>query len=113
MTGTHLLGPKDYRHHALRLSGLGALVNEDGTELHLGQPRVTSTHTCAAYDICILGKAQTSGHMWKSEDNFLETVPGPVIELRSLFIVGKPLTFKGIQSYLKQGLTIKLRVFLT
>lgn len=63
MTGTHLLGPKDYRHHALRLSGLGALVNEDGTELHLGQPRVTSTHTCAAYDICILGKAQTSGHM--------------------------------------------------
>lgn len=61
MAGTHLLGPEDHRHHALRLSGLGALVNEDGTELHLGQPRVTSTHTRAADDICILRKNRHQG----------------------------------------------------
>ena len=56
MAATYLLGPKDHRHHALRLGGLGALINEDGTELHLGQPWVTSTHTGAADDICVLEK---------------------------------------------------------
>lgn len=56
MAATYLLGPKDHRHHALRLSGLGALINKDGTELHLGQPWVTSTHTGAADDICVLEK---------------------------------------------------------
>lgn len=56
MAATYLLGPKDHRHHALRLGGLGALINKDGTELHLGQPWVTSTHTGAADDICVLEK---------------------------------------------------------
>lgn len=61
MAATYLLGPKNHRHHALRLSGLGALINKDGTELHLGQPWVTSTHTGAADDICILEKHRRKG----------------------------------------------------
>ena len=51
----YLLGPKHHGHHALRLRGLGALVDEDGAELHLSQPRVPSTNTRAADHIRILG----------------------------------------------------------
>jgi hypothetical protein len=51
----HLLGPEDHGYHALGLGGLRALVDEDGAELHLGQPRVTGAHARAADDICVLG----------------------------------------------------------
>lgn len=78
VAGTHLLGPKDYGHHALRLGGLCALIDEDGTELHLGQSWVTSTHTSAADDICVLGKARASGHRHSlpHHASWLRTRPG-------------------------------------
>lgn len=50
----YLLGSQDHRHHTLRLSGLGALINQDGAELHLGQARITSPDTGAADHVSIL-----------------------------------------------------------
>lgn len=52
----HLLGSKDHRDHALWLRGLGALVDKNGAELHLGKPGVPCTHTRAADDVRVLGK---------------------------------------------------------
>lgn len=52
----YLFRPKHHRDHALWLSGLCALVNQDGAELHLSQARVTSPNTGTAYNISILDK---------------------------------------------------------
>lgn len=53
---SHLLGAQHDRDHALRLSGLGALVDEDGSELHLGQTRVSRPNAGAADHIGILAQ---------------------------------------------------------
>lgn len=37
-----------YRHHALWLSSLHGLINEDGMELEACQSGISSTHTCTA-----------------------------------------------------------------
>lgn len=52
----YLLGAQHHRDHTLWLSGLGALINQDGAELHLGQTGVTSANTGAADHISILDK---------------------------------------------------------
>lgn len=52
----YLLSSKHHRHHTFWLSGLGALINQDGTKLHLGQARVTSTNAGTTDNICILRK---------------------------------------------------------
>lgn len=54
----YLLGSQHHRHHTLRLGGLGALINQDGAELHLGQTRVSSTDAGAADHISILYNKQ-------------------------------------------------------
>lgn len=56
----YLLSSQHHRNHTLRLRGLGALINEDGAELHLGQARVTSTDARATDNICILNNTQTT-----------------------------------------------------
>lgn len=56
MSGTraYLLGSQHHGHHTLGLGGLGALVDEDGAELHLGQTGVPGPHTGTADDISVL-----------------------------------------------------------
>lgn len=57
----YLLSSKHHRHHTFWLSGLGALINQDGTKLHLGQARVTSSNAGTTDNICILrGKNVTA-----------------------------------------------------
>lgn len=50
----YLLGPEHHGHHALGLRGLGALVDQDGAELHLGQTRISGADAGAADDVGIL-----------------------------------------------------------
>lgn len=50
----YLLGSQHHRHHTLWLSGLGALINQDGAELHLGQTRITSPDAGTTDNISIL-----------------------------------------------------------
>ncbi|TNN42703.1 hypothetical protein EYF80_047096 [Liparis tanakae] len=50
----YLLGPEHHGHHALRLRGLGALVDQDGAELHLGQTGISGADARAADDVGIL-----------------------------------------------------------
>ena len=42
-----LLGPENDRHHALRLRGLHALVDQDGGELGLREPRISGSDASA------------------------------------------------------------------
>lgn len=50
----YLLCSQHHGHHTLGLSGLGALIDQDRTELHLGQTRVSSSDTSAADYVSIL-----------------------------------------------------------
>lgn len=50
----YLLGSQHHGHHTLWLSGLGALVDQNGAELHLCQARVPGSHAGAADHICVL-----------------------------------------------------------
>lgn len=52
----YLLGSEHHGHHTLWLGGLGALINQDGAELHLGQARVTGPDTGTTDNISILQK---------------------------------------------------------
>lgn len=54
---SYLFGPEHHWHHALGLCGLGALIDENGAELHLRQSRITGPHTCATDHICVLRKS--------------------------------------------------------
>lgn len=58
---SNLFGPQDHRHHALRFSCLGALVDQDRAELHLGQTRIPGSNAGTTDHISILGtkKKQT------------------------------------------------------
>lgn len=51
---SYLLGSEDNGHHALWFSGLGALINQDWSELHLSQTRIPCSNTGAADHIGIL-----------------------------------------------------------
>lgn len=59
----YLFGSQHHRDHTLRLSGLSALINEDGAKLHLGQSRVTSSNAGTADDVSILNQVK---HSWVS-----------------------------------------------
>lgn len=50
----YLLCPQHYRHHTLWLGGLGALINQNGAELHLGQARISGSDAGAANHISVL-----------------------------------------------------------
>lgn len=52
--GSDLFGAEDGRNHTLWFCGLRALIDQDGSELHLSQARVSCPDTGAADHICIL-----------------------------------------------------------
>lgn len=52
--GSYLFRSQDNWHHALWLRSLGAFINQNGAELHLCKPWITSSHTRATDHICIL-----------------------------------------------------------
>lgn len=60
----YLLSSQHHRDHTLWLSGLGALVNQDGAELHLGQTRITSPNAGTTDNISILHKEEGAGIQW-------------------------------------------------
>lgn len=67
----YLLGSQHHGHHTLWLGGLGALVNQDGAELHLGQTRVTSPNAGTTDNISILDN--------KEEDNLQSEYSGETL----------------------------------
>lgn len=58
----YLLSSQHHGHHALWLSGLGALIDQDGAELHLGQAGVSSPDTGAADHISVLEKNEEKNY---------------------------------------------------
>lgn len=59
---SHLFGTKNNRHHTLWFRSLGALIDQDGAELHLSQARISCPDAGAADHICILRHNHMSGY---------------------------------------------------
>lgn len=58
LRSSYLFGPQDHRHHALGFSGLGALINQDRAELHLGQTRIPCPDAGTADHVGVLREAK-------------------------------------------------------
>lgn len=53
---TYLSTAQHHGDHTLWFSGLCALINQDRPKLHLGQPRITSSHTGTTDNVSMLNK---------------------------------------------------------
>lgn len=58
---SYLFGAENSGHHTLWFCSLCALVDQDGSELHLSQARISCPDTGAADHICILTRQQRRG----------------------------------------------------
>lgn len=52
----YLSTAQHHGNHTLWFSGLCALINQDRPKLHLGQPRITSSHAGTTDNVCMLNK---------------------------------------------------------